>query len=209
MPKPDGKGRFLTDFRRLNSQIESKPYPLPISDILQQMEGFSYATAAPDLNMGYYHLLLDAETSNICAIVFPWGLYRPIQVSPDIFQAKTNMLFNELEYIRAHIDDLFIITKGERPKDHVETEVDRDYDFHDHLSKLKVVLDKLQDKGLQVNVRKSNFAAEEIDYLGYTSSRKGRKPQQKKVSAILALQPPKNVKELHRVLGIIQYYRNL
>ena len=47
-------------------------------------------------------------------------------VSPDIFQAKMNMLFNELEYIRAHIDDLFIITKGERPKDHVETEVDRD-----------------------------------------------------------------------------------
>ena len=79
MPKPDGIGRFLTDFRRLNPQIESKPYPLPISDILQQMEGFSYATGL-DLNMGYYHLLLDAETSNMCAIVFPWGFYRPIQV---------------------------------------------------------------------------------------------------------------------------------
>jgi len=76
IPKPDGTGRFLTDFRGLNSQIERKPYPLPkISDILQQMEGFSYATAL-DLNMGYYHLLLDAETSNICAIVFPWGFYR-------------------------------------------------------------------------------------------------------------------------------------
>ena len=215
IPKPDGTGRFLTDFRGLNSQIERKPYPLPkISDILQQMEGFSYATAL-DLNMGYYHLLLDAETSNICAIVFPWGFYRykrlPMgtAVSPDIFQAKMNMLFNELEYVRAYIDDLLIITKGERPQDHVETEVDRDTDFHDHLSKLEVVLDKLQDKGLQVNVRKSNFAAEEIDYLGYTLSRDGIKPQQKKVSAILALKPPKNVKELRRVLGIIQYYRDL
>ena len=215
IPKPDGTGRFLTNFRGLNSQIERKPYPLPkISDILQQMEGFSYATAALDLNMGYYHLLLDAETSNICAIVFPWVFYRynrlPMgtAVSPDIFQAKMNMLFNELEYVRAYIDDLLIITKGERPQDYVETEVDRDNDFHDHLSKLEVVLGKLQAKGLQVNVRKSNFAAEErLPWI--TLSRQGIKPQQKKVSAILALQPPKSVKELRRVLGIIQYYRDL
>jgi hypothetical protein len=114
IPKPDGTRRFLTNFSR---------------DILQQMEGFLYATAL-DLNMGYYHLLLDAETLNICAIVFLWGFYRykhlPMgtAVSPDILQAKMNMLFNELEYVRAYIDDLLIITKGERPQDHVETEVD-------------------------------------------------------------------------------------
>ena len=40
-------------------------------------------------------------------------------------------------------------------------------------------------------------------------SRKGIQPQQKKVSAILALKPPKIVKELRRVLGIIQYYCDL
>ena len=78
------------------------------------MEGFLYATAL-DLNMGYYHLMLDTETSNICAIVFLWGFYwykrlrykrLPIgtAASPDIFQAKTNMLFNELEYVCAYIE---------------------------------------------------------------------------------------------------------
>ena len=165
-----------------------------------------YATAL-DLNMGYYHLMLDTETSNICAIVFLWGFYwykrlrykrLPIgtAASPDIFQAKTNMLFNELEYVRAYIDDLLVITKGDIPQDQEEIEDDRNTDFHDHLLKLDVVLQKLRNKGLQVNVRK-NFAAEEIDYLGYTSSRKGIQPQQQKtVSAILvfALQPPKNVR---------------
>ena len=35
------------------------------------------------------------------------------------------------------------------------------------------------------------------------------KPQVEKVSAILALQPPSNVKQLRRVLGIIQYYRDI
>ena len=37
----------------------------------------------------------------------------------------------------------------------------------------------------------------------------GIKPQPGKVSAILALQPPSNVKQLRRVLGIIQYYRDI
>ena len=64
-------------------------------------------------------------------------------VSPDIFQAKMNMLFNELKYVpRAYIDDLLVITKGERPQDQEETEDDRNTDFHDHLAKLDIVLQK-------------------------------------------------------------------
>ena len=34
-------------------------------------------------------------------------------------------------------------------------------------------------------------------------------PKAEKVSAILALQPPSTVKQLRRVLGIIQYYRDI
>ena len=28
-----------------------------------------------DLNMGYYHIRLSENTSNLCAIVLPWGGY--------------------------------------------------------------------------------------------------------------------------------------
>ena len=37
---------------------------------------------------------------------------------------------------------------------------------------------------------------------------KGIKPQQKKVQAILAIQPPTNVKDLRKFLGMAQYYRD-
>jgi hypothetical protein len=37
----------------------------------------------------------------------------------------------------------------------------------------------------------------------------GIKPLPKKVQAILALNPPKNVKELRRFLGMVQYYRDM
>jgi hypothetical protein len=49
------------------------PIPIPkISMVLQEIEGFSYATAL-DLNMGYYTIILDPDASKICTIIFPWG----------------------------------------------------------------------------------------------------------------------------------------
>jgi hypothetical protein len=41
------------------------------------MEGFTFASAL-DLNMGYYHIKLDADDQNLCTIVFPWhmGKYK-------------------------------------------------------------------------------------------------------------------------------------
>jgi hypothetical protein len=43
--KNTGNVRILTDFRRLNTQIRRKPFPLPkISDLLRKLSGFKYAT---------------------------------------------------------------------------------------------------------------------------------------------------------------------
>jgi hypothetical protein len=82
-------------------------------------------------------------------------------------------------------------------------------DLKDHLDKLRLVFDKLQGAGLKVNADKSNFCATETEYLGYILTRDGIKPQAHKVQAILALEPPSNVKELRRFLGMVQYYRDL
>jgi hypothetical protein len=41
------------------------------------MEGFNFASEL-DLNMGYYHIKLDADAQKLCTIVFPWqtGKYK-------------------------------------------------------------------------------------------------------------------------------------
>jgi hypothetical protein len=192
--------RFLSDFREVNKRIVRKPFPLPkISTVLQELEGFTFATAL-DLNMGYYTIRLDPDSSKICTIIFPWGKYSYLRLpmgiagSPDIFQSKMTELMATLEFVRAYIDDLLCITKGT---------------LDDHLAKLDLVLSRLQDVNLKVNARKSNFCATETEYLGYILSRDGIKPQPKKVQSILALTPPKNVKDLRRFLGMVQYYRDL
>ena len=101
-PKKNGTVRFLTDFREVNKRLVRKPFPIPkISTVLQEVEGFTYATSL-DLNMGYYTIRLDPDASRICTIIFPWGKYSykrlPMGVagSPDIFQSKMSELMAAL-----------------------------------------------------------------------------------------------------------------
>ena len=73
--KDDSTVCTISDFRELNKHIVRKPYPIPkISMILQELEGFTYATAL-DLNMGYYTIRLDPTASKMCTIIFPWVKY--------------------------------------------------------------------------------------------------------------------------------------
>ena len=85
--------------------------------------------------------------------------------SADIFQAEMMDLMESLEYVRAYIDDLLVITRGT---------------LEDHLEKLGEVLRRLREAGLKVNAAKSFFCTHEIEYLGYILTRGGIKPQQKK-----------------------------
>jgi len=71
------------------------------------------------------------------------------------------------------------------------------------------VLARLRDAGLKVNAAKSFFCTHEIEYLGYILTREGIKPQNKKVQAILTLNPPNSVKELRHFLGMVQYCRDM
>ena len=88
-----------------------------ISEMLLELEGFQYATSF-DLNMGYYHIQISKNASNLYTIILPWGKYRykrlPMGVanSPEIFQQKMNDLFHVFEFICAYKDDLLLLTKG-------------------------------------------------------------------------------------------------
>jgi hypothetical protein len=65
IPKKDSTVHTISDFMEFNKRIVRKPYPIPkISTILQELEGFTYATAF-DLNMGYYTIRLDPTASEM------------------------------------------------------------------------------------------------------------------------------------------------
>ncbi len=109
-----------------------------ISTVLQELERFTYATTL-DLNMGYYTIRLDPDSSKICILIFSWGKYSylwlPMGIagSPDIFQAKMSTLMVALKFVRAYLEYLLCITKA---------------NLEDHLDKLKMVLTRLREAGL-------------------------------------------------------------
>ena len=142
IPKKDMTVRTITitiiDFRELNKRIVRRPYPIPkISTTLQELEGFTYVTAL-DLNMGYYTIGLDPKAVEMFTIIFPWGKYSYLGLpmgfagSADVFQAEMMDLMEALEYVRAYIDTLLVITRGT---------------LDAHLDKLREVLRRLRDAG--------------------------------------------------------------
>ena len=62
---------------------------------------------------------------------------------------------------------------------------------------------------MKINAAKPISCAFETEYLGYTLTRKGIKPQTNKMDSILALTPSTKVNELRTFLGMVQYYRDM
>jgi len=117
-----------------------------------------------------------------------------IAASPDILQAKMSELMVALEFVRTYLDDLLCIPKAS---------------LNDHLHHLMLVLTRLREASLQINAPKLKFCTIEMEYLGCLLIKTDIKPQPNKVQAILAITSPKQVKDLRKFLGMVQYYRDL
>ena len=198
IPKKDGRVRFITDYRELNKCIRRKPWPMPhINELIQDVGKYKYVTAL-DLSMGYYHLRLDDELSDMSTFMLPFGLYKykrmamGLSISPDVFQEKMAKLFSDVPWIKVYLDDLLIFSNGS---------------YQDHLRKVDQALTRLKSKNLAVNALKSYWAVREVDYLGFRLTPEGVLPQAKKVEAIMGMKPPKNKRELRRFIGMVNYYR--
>ena len=148
--------------------------------MLQKLEGFMWATSL-DLNMEYYHIKLTPNASRLCTVVLPWGKYEYLRLpmglcnSPDIFQEKMSELMVGLEFARAYLDDLLLISKG---------------DLEAHLDQLEQALTRLSEADLKINATKSSFCQAELEYLGYWITQSGIRPVTKKVEAIQKLKVP-------------------
>ena len=200
IPKKEGTVRFITDFRKVNNQILRKPFPIPrIADTLQQLEGFTFASAL-DLNMGYYTIPLHECSKDVTTIVTEFGKFRynclpmGMVISADVFQSKVYDLIGDIEGVRTYIDDILCIGNGS---------------FEEHLNQLREILRRFQKAGLKVNAPKCSFGLQEIPYLGYIISKKGLRPDPKKVQGIVDLSKPQTAKEMKSLIGMIQFYRDM
>ena len=139
------------------------------------------------------------NSQNYLAFSVPFGKYvfqrLPLGISsaPDEFQARMMQLLGDLPYVRVYFDDILIITTS---------------CITDHLSQLETVFQRLSNANLTINGNKSQFMVKSCEYLGFTISQYGIRPQEKKIHAILELKAPSNKKQLRQFIGLVNYYRD-
>ena len=117
-----------------------------------------------------------------------------VSATPGIFQEKMYSLIEGLEFVCCYLDNLLILSNSTHD---------------DHLSKISTVLQRLQQAGLKIHAKKCAFAIPELEYLEYYISRKGIKPIQQKVQAILNIEILKTIKQLQLLIELVNYYHDI
>jgi hypothetical protein len=109
--------------------------------MIRSMEGFTFASAL-DLNMSYYQIKLDADSQELCTIVFPWGKYKykykrlPMGIKSCLSLSKT---WNTLRQ-PYNLDDLLLLRNSGFTTYLVELLILTNNSFNDHLLKLEMIL---------------------------------------------------------------------
>lgn len=198
--KKTGAVRLCLDGRWLNQVTIRDSYAIPhIEGIINRLEKFKYLSSI-DLSDAFLQIPLE-EDSQIktafaipgrkmyCYQRMPFGLMN----SPMTMARLMNIVIGiDLEpQVFCFLDDIIVATP----------------DFESHLEILGKVSERLRKANLSINVEKSQFCAERLDYLGYTLSPNGISTSDFKVSAIINFPAPQNVTQLRQLLGMIGWFR--
>lgn len=201
IPKSNGNVRFCVDYRRLNEVTKSDTYPLPrIDDLLQSTKKNCYMTTI-DLRSSYWQVMVREADRDKTAFVCPLGTYRfkrmpfGLKNAPATFQRLIDRLRSCAALkdvtVLAYLDDLLIISEG----------------FQQHLQDLEAVFGRLSEFKLHVNREKCTFAKERVRYLGHVITPDGVSPDPEKVSAVLNMLEPSNLKHLRTFLQTCSWFR--
>ena len=196
--KKDQTIRICGDYRNtVNKCTSCDVYALPtLEGMLQQLMPAKLFSKL-DLSQAYLQLVLDEESSKMCTLNTPFGLYRMnrlaygISSSPAIFQRTVESLLKDIPRAVVYIDD--ILMSGRDSKELNET--------------TEAVLRRLSEVGLVVKKEKCAWNQSSITFLGHTISEKGVSPVPAKLDAIIKMKQPTNPSELKTFLGIVNYYR--
>lgn len=195
--KKEKQIRPCGDYRKLNNQTIKDRYPVPrildFHHILKNTKIFSKI----DLFKAYYQVPINEDDIKKTAIITPFGLFEYTRMNfglcnaSSTFQRLMNSILGDLNFVFPYIDDILVASENE----------------DEHEKHLEIVFERLRQNGLKINISKSVFGKEEIEFLGYLLTKEGSKPLPDKVKCILEYKQPSTIKELRSFLGLVNFYR--
>ena len=197
VPKKDGSFRVCGDFRKLNLQTRGDSYPLPyLASFNNSMEG-SKIFSKIDMEKAYHQIPIYPPHIYKTAVATPHGAWEFIRMpfglktAAQTFQRFINGILAEFsDFVFCYIDDIIIHSTG----------------LEEHKKHLERVLDRLVKHGLKINIKKSEFGKEKLEFLGFEVNAQGVEPNADKVRAIAEMPIPSKIAHVKRYLGMIGYY---
>ena len=199
--KKNGSLRICIDPRSLNQVLKRERYQLPVLDDILPDLSKAKVFSKVDLSHGYWHCVLDEESSLLTTFATPFGRYKwlrlpfGLSVSSEIFQKRLLQALEGLTGLACIADDVLLYGVGESLE---EATVDHDRN-------LTQLLERCKAKSIKLNHEKMELRVPQLDLMGHRLTRQGLKPDPSKVEAILKLQPPKNKLEVQRLNGTVNY----
>ncbi|KAB2098877.1 hypothetical protein AG0111_0g12970 [Alternaria gaisen] len=199
--KKPGEGSDYVLTTALNAITKKDRYPLPL--IRETLNNLSKAKWFTKLDViAAFHKIRVAEGDEWKIafrtrfglfewLVTPFGMAN----SPSTFQRYINWTLREFldDFCSAYLDDVLIYTDGS---------------LKQHQEHVRKVLRKLQDAGLQVDIKKCEFEVKSTKYLGFIiKAGKGISMDPAKVAAIREWEAPQTVKGVRSFLGFANFYR--
>ncbi|YP_001956722.2 Pol precursor [African green monkey simian foamy virus] len=198
VPKPDGKWRMVLDYREVNKTI-----PLIAAQnqhsagILSSIFRGKYKTTL-DLSNGFWAHSITPESYWLTA--FTWlgqqycwtRLPQGFLNSPALFTADVVDLLKEVPNVQVYVDDIYISHDDPR----------------EHLEQLEKVFSLLLNAGYVVSLKKSEIAQHEVEFLGFNITKEGRGLTETFKQKLLNITPPRDLKQLQSILGLLNFARN-
>ena len=197
--KKDGSFRFCVDYHKVNNVTKKDAYPLPhVNDTLDTLAGSEWFTTL-DLLCGYWQVQMEESDREKTAFITQEGLFEfqvmPFGLSnaPATFQHLMDLILAGLQWSHClvYLDDVIILGKT----------------FHDHLSHLEIVFQRLRQAGLKINPQKCALMNREVSFLGHIVSRAGIAADPSKTDKVVHWSTSTNRRQVQQFLGLVNYYQ--
>lgn len=193
------KIRVVIDYRKLNEHTIDDRYPMPqIEDILDSL-GKSVYFSTIDLKSGFHQIPMDPKHIEKTAFSTDKGHFEftrmpfGLKNAPATFQRAMNDILGDFIGTKCYVylDDIIIIG----------------YNLENHLENLKLILKRLSEFNLKIQLDKCEFLKRQTEFLGHIITSEGVKPNPEKIDKITQWPLPKTQKEIKQFLGLVGYYR--